>query len=117
MADASQDEHEATFKFIEKVHNYPAVLYILSVVYKDTKNKQNKKEEQADKLGFVKTFLFLHRFLYLLFFSSVSLFYVSATALSRPCFKLPCVVIWREFDVWKNEFANFLKLASTSLTT
>ena len=41
--------------------------------YKDTKNKQNKMEELADKLGFVQIFLFLHFFLFLPFSSSVSL--------------------------------------------
>ena len=61
--------------------------------------------------------LFLHRFLFLLFSSSVSLFYVSVTALSQPCCKLPRVVIWHDFDVWRYEFANFLKFANTSLPT
>jgi len=85
MADAIEDEHEATFKFIEEVQNCPAVWDISSVVYKDTVktnqdlNKQKKMEELADKLGFLQTFLFLYRFLFLLFFSSVSLLYVSAT--------------------------------------
>jgi len=27
------------------------------------------------------------------------------------------VVIWREFDVWTHEFANFLEFANTSLPT
>ena len=40
-------------------------------------------ETLADKLGFVQTFLLVHRFLFLLFFFSVSLFYVSTTALSK----------------------------------
>ena len=40
-------------------------------------------EERADKLGLVQTFQFIHRFLFLLFISSVSLFYVSATALNK----------------------------------
>ena len=109
MADAIQDRLEVTLKYIEEVHNCLAVWDVWSVVYKDTKNKQKKMGDLADKLGFVQTFLFLHRFLFLLFSSSVSLFYVSATALSRLsrlCCKLPCVVIWREFDVWRNEFAN-----------
>jgi len=110
MADAIQDEHEATFKFIEEVHNCPAMWNISSVVYKDTKNEQKKMEELVDKLGFIQTFLFLHRFLFLLFSSSVSLSYVSATVPSWPCCKLPCVVKWRKFDLWRYEFANFLKL-------
>ena len=67
---------------------------VSSLPYKDTnKNKQSQTEERADKLGFVQTFLFLHRFLFLLFFSSVSLLYVSASALKkRPCCKLPCLL-------------------------
>ena len=82
------------FKFIEAVHNCPAVWDVSSLAYKDTnKNKQNKTEERADKLGFVQTFLFLHRFLFLLFFSSVSLLYVSATTVKKwPCCKLPCLL-------------------------
>ena len=77
------NEHQATFKFIEWVHSCPAVWDVSSVVYKGTKNKQKKMEEKpADKLGFVRTFLFLHLFLFPLFSSSFLLFYVSATALS-----------------------------------
>jgi len=78
MADTIQDEHEATFKFINEVHNSLAVWDISSVVYKDTKNKQKKMKELADKLGLVQAYLFLHCFLF--FSSSVSLYYVSATA-------------------------------------
>ena len=71
-------------KFIEAVHNCPAVWDVSSLAYKDTnKNKQNKTEGRADKLGFIQTFLFLHRFQLLLFFSSVSLLYVSATTLKK----------------------------------
>ena len=79
------------FKFIEAVHHCPAVWDVSSLAYKDTnKNKQNKTEEHADKLGFVQTYLFLHRFY---FFSSVSLLYVSATTLKKgPCCKLPCLL-------------------------
>ena len=90
MGDASQH----FFKFIEAVYNCPAVWDVSSLAYKDTnKNKQNKTEERADKLGFVQTFLFLHCFLFLLFFSSVSLLYASATTLkNRPCCKLLCLL-------------------------
>ena len=50
-------------------------------------------EEHPGKLGFVQTFPIPHRFLFLPFFSSVSLLYVSATALKkRPCCKLPCLL-------------------------
>ena len=30
---------------------------------------------------------------------------------------LPCVMVWREFDVWTPEFADFFKFANTSLQT
>ena len=40
-------------------------------------------KQLVDKLGFVQTFLLVHPFLFRLFFSSVSLFYVSATALTK----------------------------------
>ena len=52
MAHASQDESEATFKFIEEVHNCPAVWDVSSVAYKDTKTNK-KMEELVGKLGFV----------------------------------------------------------------
>ena len=86
LRDTSQNgEREPTlFKFIEAVHNCPAVWDVSSLAYKDTnKTKQNKMEERAEKLGFVQTFLFLHRLLFLLFFSSVSVLYVSATTLKN----------------------------------
>ena len=71
-------------KFIKALHNCLAVWDVSSLAYKDmNKNKQNKMEERADKLGFVQNFLFLHRVLFLLFFSSVSLLYVSATTLKK----------------------------------
>lgn len=109
---ASQDERGAAFKFIEEVHNYPALWNVSSAAYKDTKTKQKKTKDFADKPDFVQAFLFSrHRILFLLFSaSSVWLFYVSATAVSQPCYKLPCVVIWPEFDMWKHEFSNFLPL-------
>ena len=74
--------------------NCPAVRDVSSLACKDTnRNKQNKTEERTDKLGFVQTFLFLLRFLFLCFFSSVSLLYMSATTLEkRPCCKLPCLL-------------------------
>ena len=96
LRDTSQNggREPTLFKFIEAVHHCPAVWDVSSLAYKDTnKNKQNKTEERADKLGFVQTFLFLHRFLFLLFFSSVPLLFVSATTLKeRPCCKLPCLL-------------------------
>ena len=105
------------FKFIEAVHNCQAVWDVSSLAYKDmSKNKQNKTEERADILGFVQTFLFLYRFLFLLFFSSVSLLYVSASALKkRPCCKLPCLLFDTSLTsegkslstVFQHEFANF----------
>ena len=87
MGDASQH----FLNYIEAaVHNCPAVRDVSSVIaYKDTKNKQNKTEERADKLGFVQIFVspFLHRFR---FFSSFPLFHLllhmSATALKKRLF-------------------------------
>ena len=53
MADERPDERperpterEAMFKFIDEVHNCPALWDISSPGYKDTKNKQKKMEEQ-----------------------------------------------------------------------
>ena len=78
---------------IKAVHNCSAIRDASSIADKDTKNKQNKMEEHPGKLGFVQTFPIPHRFLFLPFFSSVSLLYVSATALKkRPCCKLPCLL-------------------------
>ena len=89
-----------------------------SVAYKDTKNKQKKMEELADRLGFVQTCLLLHRFLFLLFSSSVLLFCVSATVLSMPCRNWITVCcdltrVWRVkervcqlFEVCGHEFAH-----------
>ena len=70
MADAIQDKREATFQLIEEVHNCPVVWDVSSVVYKDTKNKQKKMEELADKLSFVQTFLAFCFFSSLLFHCS-----------------------------------------------
>ena len=79
---------------IKAVHNCSAIRDASSIADKDTKNKQNKMEEHAGKLGFVQTFPIPHRFLFLPFFSCVSLLYVSATALKkRPCCKLPCLLL------------------------
>ena len=41
------------------------------------------------------------------------------TNVKAACFVLfiACVLSWREFDVWRHEFANFLKFANTSLQT
>ena len=96
LRDTSQNggREPTLFKFIEAIHNCrrPAVWDVSSLACKHTnKNKQNKTEGRADKLGFVQTFL--HRFLFLLFFSSVSLLYESTTTLKkRPCCKLPCLL-------------------------
>ena len=45
MADERQDE--ATFQFIDEVHNGTTLWDISSPAYKDTKNKQKKMEEIA----------------------------------------------------------------------
>ena len=58
-------------------------LHVSYIAYNDSKNKQKEKEELADMVGFVQTYLFLHRFRFLLFSSSVLLFYVGAIALNK----------------------------------
>ena len=75
MAHASQDESEATFKFIEEVHNCPAVWDVSSVAYKDTKT--NKKNGGASGQTGFRLNLSTFSFLFLLFSSSVSLFDVN----------------------------------------
>ena len=55
LRDSSQNggPEPTRFKFIEAVHYCPAVWDVSLLAYKDTnKNKQNKTEERADKLGF-----------------------------------------------------------------
>ena len=97
------------FKFIKAAHNCRAVWDVSSLAYKDTnKNKQNKTEERADKLGFVQTFYFSAAFC---FFSSFLCFTVV-----RECYYTchTVFVIWHEFDVWRKEF---LKFSNTSLPT
>ena len=69
---------------LEVVYNCPAVWDVLSVVYRDTKNKQKK----MDKLGFVHTFLFLRRFVFLPF-SSVFSFTVL-----RECHYTKSAMLW-----------------------
>ena len=86
MVEQVQDESEAAFKFIDKVHNCPAVWDVSSVAYKDTKYKQKTMEELAEKLGLFQTFpLFLYLFLFLLFSSSVSMFNVLSFDASLTC--------------------------------
>ena len=66
-----------TFRFILEVYNCSAVLDVSSMAYKDNlKKKQEKMEELEEKVSFVQTFQYLRRFLFLLFFSSFSLFYI-----------------------------------------
>jgi len=50
MADGREDER-GTFQFIEEVQNCPDLWDVSSAAYKDTKNKQKKMEELAEKLG------------------------------------------------------------------
>jgi len=90
MADASQDEREATFKFIEEVHNCPAAWDVSSVVCKVTKKQTKENGGASGQTEFRPN---LSRFLFLLFFFSVPLFYVSATVPSRPFCNLLCVGI------------------------
>ena len=96
-----------------------AVHDVLSIAYKDTKNKQNKTEERVDKLGLVQTFPFLHRFfvpsLLFLCFTVVGEYDCTKKAVM---FQITVFIIWHvEFDVWRKEFVNFLKFSNTSLPT
>ena len=50
MADGLE-ERDATFRFIEEIHNCPDLWGISSPAYKDTKNEQAKMEQLAEKLG------------------------------------------------------------------
>ena len=50
MADGREDER-STFQFIEEIQNCPDLWDVSSSAYKDTKNKQKKMEELAEKLG------------------------------------------------------------------
>ena len=50
MADGREDKR-ATFQFIKEVQNCPDLWDVSSAAYKDTKNKQKKMEELAEKLG------------------------------------------------------------------
>ena len=58
MAEASQDECEATFKFIEEVHNCLPVWHISSVAYKDIKNRQAENGGGSGQTGFCPTSTF-----------------------------------------------------------
>ena len=50
LADAREDER-ATFQFIDEIQNCPDLWAVSSAAYKDTKNKQKKMGELAEKLG------------------------------------------------------------------
>ena len=95
VADASQDERETSFKFIEEVHNCPTVWDISSIVYKDIKNKQTEEMEQLwDKVSFVQSFLFLNRFLFLLFSISDGLTVIrQCNPLARQEVQPPCFLL------------------------
>ena len=116
VADASQDEREASFKFIEKVQNCSAVWDILSVVYKHIKNKQTNKKLSSYGTKWVssKPFYFSTAFCFFsfLFLTALLLYYVGHVA------NYPRPVLWfdpAKFDVRKNKFANFFKFANSSL--
>jgi len=109
MADASRDGSEATFKFIEEVHNCPAVWDVSSVAYKDTKTNKRKWRSKRTNWVSSKPFYFSAA---LVFSSSVSPFYVSATALNKSamlritlCCDLTRVWCVKE-QVCQHEFAN-----------
>ena len=109
-----------TFKFIEAVHNYPAVWDVSSLAYKDTnKNKQNKTKRRSALTNWVssKSFYFSTAFC---FFSSFPLFHCCTWVLlhlKTAMLQITVFVIWHEFDVWGKEFVNFSKFSNTSLPT
>ena len=109
-----------SFKFIEEVHNCPAVRDVSSIAYKDTKNEQSKMEELPDKLGFVRPFYFST---FAWFFPSLLLVYCSTRVpvhqRSRPCFTLPRVV-WFDSSLTCEGMSLptvLLKFSNTSLPT
>ena len=86
-------ERESTlFKFIEAVHNCPAVRNVSSIADKDTKNKQNKNGGGGEggwrgQTGFrpnlsISPPLSVSSLLFLCF----------TTLKKRPCCKLPCLL-------------------------
>ena len=46
-----REDERATFQFIEEIQNCPDLWDVSSSGYKDTKNKQKKMVELAEKLG------------------------------------------------------------------
>ena len=80
--------------------------------------KQTKQNGGARwQPGFRPKILFLHHFLFLLFFSSVSLLYMSATTLKkRPCCKSPCLLFDTSLTCeGKSFFSSFFsKFSNTS---
>ena len=74
------------FKFIEEVHSCPAVWDVSFVVYKDIKKEKKKKQTKSGaargQSGFRPSISISQPLSVYSFSSSVSLLYVSATALS-----------------------------------
>ena len=86
---------------IKAVHNCSAIRDASSIADKDTKNKQNKMEEHAGKLGLPAASCF---------FPSFPLFHCCAWVRlhkKAAMLQITVFVIWHEFDVWREEFVNF----------
>ena len=73
----------------------------------------------ADKLGFVQTSLFVRRFLFLPFFSSILLSYVIAAALNKSAMLQITmhVLLFDSSLTCEGTSANFLRFSNTSLPT
>ena len=122
MADASQDEHEDANRKQDSTH----IIMVRVVTFYCSLQRFRKQTKQnggaSGQTGFLslKLFYFSSTFCSSLQ-SSVSLFYVSATALSRPCCKWPRVRfdltwVWHVkericqlFEVWQLKFARVLR--------
>ena len=95
----------STLKFIEEVHNCPTVRDVSSLAYKETKNKQKKMVELANKLCFVETFVSSPL--------SISSFFFCYTVLREcHCIAQNKSAMWQItvccdlMRVWRNEFAS-----------
>ena len=110
--------HGHFVKFIDEVHKCLAVWDVSSVVYKDIKKKQTKREQLGDKVSFVQKDFSISQPL-----SISSLFFFCFTVV-RECYCIKSAVlqitmccnltlVWRVkewvcqlFEVWQCEFTN-----------
>jgi len=126
MADRREDER-ATFQFVDEVQNCLDLWEVSSTGYNDAKKICRRSSwtsvlyaERVRFLlicGFVQTLIIFQRSLFLPWRLTYNRTKTQAAtlrecpaALRQPHCKfanLACVVIWREFDAWTHEFANF----------